>query len=177
MFLITYVSRELRRRMRQAVLIALGLALGVGLVVTVAATSAGYKNAQSAVLSGLYGVGTDVTVTGPAPIPPKPGTPPSQGGAQSIKEGPHGPETCSSNGKCTSLAGTRQDNMNSPYQGISSSKVAEAASLARPAERRNDHLRPLVHRRRRGRRRRTAGLRVRQSQQPEGRLDRHHPPG
>lgn len=127
MFLITYVSRELHRRMRQAVLIALGLALGVGLVVTVAATSAGYKNAQSAVLSGLYGVGTDVTVTGPAPIPPKPGTPPSQGGAQSIKEGPHGPEACSSNGKCTSLAGTRQDNMNSPYQGISSSKVAEAA--------------------------------------------------
>ena len=31
----TYIWRELRRRMRQAVLIALGLALGVGLVITV----------------------------------------------------------------------------------------------------------------------------------------------
>jgi len=46
--------------MGQAIFIALGLALGVGLVVTVAAASAGYKMAQSEVLSGLYGVGTDV---------------------------------------------------------------------------------------------------------------------
>ncbi len=45
MFL-TYLRRELRRRMRQAVFIALGLALGVGLVITVTAASAGVKNAQ-----------------------------------------------------------------------------------------------------------------------------------
>jgi putative ABC transport system permease protein len=64
MFFITYLRRELRRRMRQAVVIALGLALGVGLVVTVAATSAGVNRAQADVLSSLYGVGTDVTVTG-----------------------------------------------------------------------------------------------------------------
>jgi len=59
----TYVRRELRRRMRQAVLIALSLALGVGLVITVTAAAAGVRNAQGAVLRALYGVGTDVTVT------------------------------------------------------------------------------------------------------------------
>jgi putative ABC transport system permease protein len=65
MFFVTYVRRELRRRLRQAIFITLGLALGVGLVVTVAAASAGVKKAESGVLSALYGVGTDVTVTGP----------------------------------------------------------------------------------------------------------------
>ena len=63
MFFFTYLRRELRRRMRQAVFIALGLALGVGLVITVTAASAGVKNAQGTVLHALYGVGTDVTVT------------------------------------------------------------------------------------------------------------------
>jgi ABC-type antimicrobial peptide transport system permease subunit len=59
----TYLRRELRRRMRQAVLISLGLALGIGLVITVTALSAGVKNAQGTVLHSLYGVGTDITVT------------------------------------------------------------------------------------------------------------------
>jgi ABC-type antimicrobial peptide transport system permease subunit len=59
----TYLGRELRRRMRQAVFIALGLALGIGLVITVTAASSGLKNAQGTVLHALYGVGTDVTVT------------------------------------------------------------------------------------------------------------------
>ena len=59
----TYLWRELRRRMRQAVFIALGLALGVGLVITVTAASSGLKNAQGTVLHTLYGVGTDATVT------------------------------------------------------------------------------------------------------------------
>jgi putative ABC transport system permease protein len=59
----TYLRRELRRRMRQAVFIALGLALGVGLVITVTAASAGVKNAQGTVLHALYGVGTSLTVT------------------------------------------------------------------------------------------------------------------
>src|SRR5712691_518438 len=59
----TYLRRELRRRMLQAVFIALGLALGVGLVITVTAASAGVKNDQGTVLHALYGVGTDITVT------------------------------------------------------------------------------------------------------------------
>ena len=60
---ITYLRRELRRRMRQAIVIAFGLAVGIGLVITVTALSAGVRNAQGAVLHSLYGVGTDVTVT------------------------------------------------------------------------------------------------------------------
>jgi putative ABC transport system permease protein len=62
MFL-TYLQRELRRRVRQAIFIAIGLALGVGLVITVTAASSGVKNAQAEVLHSLYGVGTDMTVT------------------------------------------------------------------------------------------------------------------
>ncbi|MGH3423034.1 MAG: ABC transporter permease, partial [Streptosporangiaceae bacterium] len=59
----TYLGRELRRRMRQAVFIALGLAVGIGLVITVTAASSGVKDAQGTVLHSLYGVGTDITVT------------------------------------------------------------------------------------------------------------------
>ena len=60
---ITYLQRELRRRMRQAIFIALGLALGIGLVITVTAASSGVSSSQGTVLHSLYGVGTDVTVT------------------------------------------------------------------------------------------------------------------
>src|ERR1700733_1871235 len=59
----TYLRRELRRRMRQAIFIALVLALGIGLVITVTAASSGVKSAEGKVLHSLYGVGTDVTVT------------------------------------------------------------------------------------------------------------------
>src|SRR5216683_3211139 len=59
----TYLWRELRRRMRQAIFISLGLALGVGLVITVTGASNGVRDAQSTVLHSLYGIGTDVTVT------------------------------------------------------------------------------------------------------------------
>jgi ABC-type antimicrobial peptide transport system permease subunit len=60
---VTYLLRELRRRMRQAIFIALGLALGVGLVITVTAASKGVDDSQGTVLRSLYGVGTDITVT------------------------------------------------------------------------------------------------------------------
>ncbi|HEX6451563.1 MAG TPA: ABC transporter permease [Trebonia sp.] len=59
---VTYLLRELRRRMRQAIFIALGLALGVGLVITVTAASKGVSDSQGTVLQSLYGVGTDITV-------------------------------------------------------------------------------------------------------------------
>jgi putative ABC transport system permease protein len=59
----TYLRRELRRRMRQAIFISLGLALGIGLVITVTAASSGVKAAQGTVLENLYGVGTAATVT------------------------------------------------------------------------------------------------------------------
>lgn len=70
LFFLTYLRRELSRRMRQAAFIAVGLAVGIGLVVTVTAASTGVTNAQAAVLHALYGIGTDITVT-QAPPPPR----------------------------------------------------------------------------------------------------------
>ena len=63
MFFFTYVRRELRSRMRQAVVTAAGLALGIGLVITVTALSSGVRLAQGKVLGALFGVGTDIRVT------------------------------------------------------------------------------------------------------------------
>jgi putative ABC transport system permease protein len=128
MFFVTYLRRELRSRTRQAIFVALGLALGVGLVVTVGAASAGVKKAEAGVLSSLYGVGTDVTVTGASPTPATPGAAPPPG-AQIMRETPNGPELCTRGGKCTSMAGKTQDNLNSLYDAISVSKLAEAARL------------------------------------------------
>lgn len=70
MFLITYLRRELRRRLRQSIVVCLGLAAGIGLVIVVTATDAGVRAAQASVLHSLYGVGTDLTVSGPVPRGP-----------------------------------------------------------------------------------------------------------
>jgi putative ABC transport system permease protein len=129
MFFVIYLRRELRRRMRQAIFIALGLALGIGLVVTVTAASAGVRKAQSDVLRSLYGVGTDVTVTGKAPAPPKPGSAPPRG-AQTFTIGPGGAQLCQ-NGKCHNPAGQTIDHLESAgYGPIKESKVADVAKLA-----------------------------------------------
>lgn len=69
-FALTYLRRELKGRLRQALLIALGLGFGVGLVITVTAVSSGVSEAQGTVLHSLYGVGTDLTVTKPASAAP-----------------------------------------------------------------------------------------------------------
>jgi putative ABC transport system permease protein len=104
MFFLTYLRRELRSRMRQAIFIALGLALGVGLVVTVTAASAGIKKAQSRELSALYGVGTDVTVTGGNP------------GKPTIQSQPPG-------------IGQTVNNVTPAYAAIGVSKMAQVARL------------------------------------------------
>ena len=133
MFFITYLARELRRRMRQAVFIALGLAVGVGLVLTVTAASAGVKNAQASVLKGLDGVATDITVTGPAPQPPKggPAGPGSHGtgDGNSIQLGPGGAQMCV-NGKCHPLKdGYTIDNLGSgSYSPVSHTAVGKIAA-------------------------------------------------
>jgi putative ABC transport system permease protein len=127
MFFVTYLRRELRRRMRQAIFIALGLAVGVGLVITVTAASAGVKNAQAGVLKGLYGVGTDVTVTGKTPSH---SGPPSSGKGTGIQISPSGAQICH-NGKCHSVpAGYTFDTLTSgTYGPLSASAVAEVAKL------------------------------------------------
>jgi putative ABC transport system permease protein len=116
----TYLWRELRRRMRQAVLIALGLALGVGLVITVTAASDGVKNAQTTVLHTLYGVGTDLTVTQPPAAGFGAGT--SFGFRQEIKKLRDGQVA----------AGTKinvNDLINTQYGTIGSGPVAKVARL------------------------------------------------
>lgn len=60
----TYLHRELRGRLTHTVIVAIGLAVAVALVIVVNALSAGVRDAQSAALSSVYGVGTDLTVTG-----------------------------------------------------------------------------------------------------------------
>jgi putative ABC transport system permease protein len=77
MFFLTYLGREMQRRIRQATAIAVGLAVGIGLVIVVIATATGVKNAQAAVLHALYGVGTDITVT---KAPAQPSANPRGGG-------------------------------------------------------------------------------------------------
>jgi putative ABC transport system permease protein len=67
-FYLRYLSRELRRRLRQALLIAAGLGAGSGLVMTVTAASTGIDGAQASVLRSLYGIGTDLTVTDWTPV-------------------------------------------------------------------------------------------------------------
>lgn len=68
----TYLVRELTNRRKQTIIIAIGMALAIALVIVVNAVSAGVKDAQARVLESIYGVGTDVTVTGTA-------TPPEEG--------------------------------------------------------------------------------------------------
>jgi putative ABC transport system permease protein len=129
MYFVTYLRRELRRRMRQAIFIALGLAVGIGLVVTVSAASAGVKKAEASELSSLYGVGTDVTVTGPAPSfkpPSSTSTPPKNG--QQISITPSGAQICQ-NGKCENAAGKTIDNLAPQYSPVKSAEVSDVARL------------------------------------------------
>jgi putative ABC transport system permease protein len=86
------------------------------------------KKAQADVLKSLYGVGTDVTVTGPAPKQRRPSSGPTKGG-QTFQIGPGGAKVCQ-NGKCSNAAGQTIDHLTSPSYGpISQSKVAEVAAL------------------------------------------------
>jgi putative ABC transport system permease protein len=128
MFFITYLRRELRRRIRQTMFISLGLALGIGLVVTVTAASAGVRKAQAGVLSSLYGVGTDITVTGKPPQPPSASKAPPSGGT-SLQIGPGGAQICQ-NGKCSNAAGQTVDHLGSAgYSPIPQPDVAAVTKL------------------------------------------------
>jgi len=116
----TYIWRELRRRMRQAILIALGLALGVGLVITVTAASDGVKNSQATVLHTLYGVGTDLTVTKPPAKGTGGGT--SFGFRQEIKNVRSGQVAAGTKIDVNQLVSTQ-------YGAMSSHSVAQVARL------------------------------------------------
>jgi putative ABC transport system permease protein len=125
MFFLTYLQRELRHRMHQAVFVAAGLAVGIGLVVTVSAASAGVAKAESGVLAALYGVGTDVTVASPAPAAPGTSTPRN---GTSIQAGPGGYEICR-NGRCQNASGRSVQLLDPQYSPVTSAEVAAVARL------------------------------------------------
>jgi putative ABC transport system permease protein len=127
MFFLTYLRRELRRRMRQAIFIALGLAVGVGLVITVMSASAGVKAAQAKVLRALYGIGTDITVTTkPKPPSSKPTTGQS---SQAAGNGPGSRAGVCINGKCYS-SGTIDTLVSGDHGALSAQTAAKIARLA-----------------------------------------------
>jgi ABC-type antimicrobial peptide transport system permease subunit len=68
-FYLTYLHRELRRRLGRTVLTVLGLAVGVSLVVLVSALSTGLDRAQNKILNPLAKVGTDLVVSRPVDVP------------------------------------------------------------------------------------------------------------
>ncbi len=65
----TYLRRELAGRKKQTAIVAIGLAIAIALVIIVNALTAGVRDAQAQALESVYGVGTDLTVTGAAAEP------------------------------------------------------------------------------------------------------------
>ena len=60
----TYLRRELAGRKKQTIIVAAGLAIAIALVIVVNSLAAGVRDAQTQALQSVYGVGTDLTVTG-----------------------------------------------------------------------------------------------------------------
>lgn len=60
----TYLRRELAGRKKQTIVVAAGLAIAIALVIVVTSLAGGVRQAQSAALASVYGVGTDLTVSG-----------------------------------------------------------------------------------------------------------------
>jgi ABC-type antimicrobial peptide transport system permease subunit len=71
----TYLRRELAGRKRQTIIVAAGLAIAIALVIIVNSLAAGVRDAQALALESVYGVGTDLTVTGAAAVPGEGGGP------------------------------------------------------------------------------------------------------
>ncbi len=71
----TYLRRELVGRKKQTIIVAAGLAIAIALVIVVNALSAGVRDAQAQALESVYGVGTDLTVTGATAQPGEGGGP------------------------------------------------------------------------------------------------------
>lgn len=60
----TYLRRELRGHKKQTIIVSIGLAIAVALVIVVNSLSSGVRAAQAQSLQAVYGIGTDLTVTG-----------------------------------------------------------------------------------------------------------------
>jgi putative ABC transport system permease protein len=82
----TYLRRELIGRKKQTIIVATGLAIAIALVIIVDSLASGVRDAQAQALESVYGVGTDLTVTGAM-------TGPAQGGGPRFEFDENGGET------------------------------------------------------------------------------------
>lgn len=82
----TYLRRELVGRKKQTIIVAAGLAIAIALVMIVNSLAAGVRDAQAQALESVYGVGTDLTVTGAMAEP-------GEGGGQRFNFGEDGGAT------------------------------------------------------------------------------------
>lgn len=82
----TYLRRELAGRKKQTIIVAAGLAIAIALVMIVNSLAAGVRVAQAEALESVYGVGTDLTVTGAVAEP-------GEGRGQTFEFGEDGGET------------------------------------------------------------------------------------
>ncbi|MFE7844385.1 ABC transporter permease [Microbacterium sp. NPDC057407] len=82
----TYLRRELAGRKKQTIIVAVGLAIAIALVMIVNSLAAGVRDAQADALQSVYGVGTDLTVTGATAEP-------GEGGGQMFEFGADAGET------------------------------------------------------------------------------------
>lgn len=82
----TYLRRELAGRKKQTIIVATGMAIAIALVMIVNSLAAGVRDAQAQALESVYGVGTDLTVTGAMAEP-------GEGRGQAFEFGEDGGET------------------------------------------------------------------------------------
>ncbi|GAB3283572.1 ABC transporter permease [Microbacterium lacusdiani] len=91
----TYLRRELAGRKKQTIIVAAGLAIAIALVIVVNSLAAGVRDAQAAALASVYGVGTDLTVSGAQAEPGEGGRPSFQFGEDEGTENEDGSTTIS----------------------------------------------------------------------------------
>ncbi len=111
-----YLRRELAGRKKQTAIVVIGLAIAIALVIIVNALTAGVRDAQAQALESVYGVGTDLTVTGAVAEP-------GQGGGQRFDFG-RGDGT--TDGDTTTL--DRSVLMVDPQRGSLESSVVDTAA-------------------------------------------------
>lgn len=120
----TYLRRELAGRKKQTIIVAAGLAVAVALVIIVNALAGGVRDAQAQALESVYGVGTDLTVTGAQPDPDAGG--PGAGGGSSFEFGQDGGATGEDGGTSLSQSRLMTDMMRGTLDAVA---VDEAAAV------------------------------------------------
>jgi len=110
--------------------VAIGLALAVALVMIVSSIAAGVRDAQTAALDAVYGVGTDLTITQPAEMPTEGGGGPRFEFGSGDGSTTDGTTTLSQSQLTTGFASTAFDASAVSTAAATDGVVAAAGSLA-----------------------------------------------